>query len=331
MTATVVIALNSEQEFFTLRDHHLVGLHASFPRVRFRAVPDHQLPGALAEADVYLGWRFEADWLRHGAGLRWFATPSAGTDHLPVPHILSSGITVTRSFGFHAQPVAEHAMGMVLAFSRGIITSSRLQRNRSSWKEAMAEEFFDLADSRMLIVGCGSIGGHLALLGHAFAMHVTGVRRTLPQGPHAFIDYVPASQWRDHLPAADVVVNLLPASPSTAGMFDAAAFAALKPDAVFLNLGRGSTVDHQAMTQALHAKPRLRVALDVTTPRPLPREHPLRRHPRVLLTPKSAAFSRAYMDGALRFFASNLHNYLSGRPLRGLVEEAAFHPSEGTY
>ncbi|WKV74183.1 D-2-hydroxyacid dehydrogenase [Streptomyces sp. PCS3-D2] len=329
MTA-VIIALNSEQEFFTIRDHHLVGLQTSFPTVRFHAVSDHELPAALAEADVYLGWQFDPDWLRNHLGLRWFATPSAGTDHLPVPQLLSSGITVTRSYGFHAQPVAEHAMGMLLAFSRGIITSSRLQRNRSSWKEAMAEEFFDLAGSRMLIVGCGSIGAHLGLLGHAFGMDVTGVRRTLPQGQHTFIDYVPATQWRDHLPNADVVVNLLPKSPTTDGMFDAAAFAALKPDSVFLNLGRGSTVDHQAMTQALHEKPRLRVALDVTTPRPLPRKHPLRRHPRVLLTPKSAAFSRAYMDGALRFFAANLHNYLSGRPMRGMAE-TALHQIEGSY
>lgn len=195
----------------------------------------------------------------------------------------------------------------------------------------MAEEFFDLAGSRMLIVGCGSVGAHLGLLGHAFGMHVTGVRRTQPQGPHTFIDYVPARQWRGQLPDADVVVNLLPKSPSTTAMFDADAFAAMRPDAVFINLGRGSTVDHQALTRALHERPRLRVALDVTTPRPLPRQHPLRRHPRVLLTPKSATFSRNYMDGALRFFATNLHNYLSGRPLRGLVEEIALHQIEGSH
>lgn len=327
---TAVIALNSEQDFFTIREHHVAGLRASFPTVRFHAVADHQLSEALAGADVYLGWRFETQWLRHGLGLRWFSTPSAGTDHLPVPQIQAAGITVTRSFGFHAQPMAEHAMAMILAFSRGIITSSRLQRTRIWWKEAMAEEFFDLAGARMLIVGCGSIGSHLGLIGHAFGMQVTGVRRTLPTGTQ-FFDYVHASQWLDHLPAADIVVNLLPESPSTVGMFNAAAFTALKPDAVFLNLGRGSTVDHQAMVQALHDKPRLRVALDTTTPRPLPRKHPLRRHPRVLLTPKSAAFSRSYMDGALRFFAGNLHNYLSGRSLQGLVEETALHQLEGTH
>jgi len=90
---------------------------------------------------------------------------------------------------------------------------------------------------------------------------------------------------------------------------------------VFVNLGRGTTVDHAALLHSLDSGQLGGAALDVTEPRPLPRRHRLRRHPRVVLTPKSAAFSSRYMDEAVTFFADNLHRYLHGWPLNGVITQ----------
>ncbi|MEV7523762.1 D-2-hydroxyacid dehydrogenase [Streptomyces sp. NPDC091371] len=329
VTGKVVIALNSPHSFWAISSEHLDWLREAFPDLDVCAVADDQLPVALAEADVYFGWRLEAGWLPFAPRLKWVATPAAGTDHLPAYEIAASGAVLTRSFGFHAQPMAEHAMGMILGFSRGLLTSARLQRTRRWWKDDLAAEFFDLVGATMLIVGCGNIGTHLALLGQAFGMRVIAVRRSLPAGPRLGVEWLPAADWRQALPVADVVVNLLPGTSDTARMFDASAFAAFKPGSVFVNLGRGSTVDQAALLDALDARPLLGAALDVTVPRPLPRRDRLRRHPRVLLTPKSAVFSRAYMDGAVRFFADNMQRYLAGRPLRGAIEGALPDTTKG--
>ncbi|GHD82328.1 D-2-hydroxyacid dehydrogenase [Streptomyces goshikiensis] len=329
MIGPVVISLNSPHSFWSLGESHLARLRSEFPGLDVRAVADDELPGALADAEVYFGWRFEPHWLPQAPRLKWIATPAAGTDHLPVEEVTRCGTILTRSYGFHRQPMAEHAMGMILTFSRGLLLSSRLQRTRRWWKGELAAEFFDLAGATMLIVGCGSVGTHLAAMGRTFGMNVIGVRRTLPTGPRAGIDWVPATRWRHALPVADVVVNLLPATAETAHLFDASSFASFKAGSVFVNLGRGATVDHAALLAALDSG-RLRGAgLDVTDPRPLPRRHPLRKHPRVLLTPKTGVFSHSYMDCAVRFFADNMHSYLAGLPLRGTAEAVHLIPTEG--
>lgn len=329
MIGPVVIALNSPHPFWAIGPGHMAWLREAFPALEFRTAADEELPTALGAAEAYFGWRFEERWLALAPHLKWIATPAAGTDHLPAQQIAAFGAVLTRSYGFHAQPMAEHAMGMILAFSRGLLVSSRLQRTHRWWKDDLAGEFFDLAGATMMIVGCGSIGTHLAGMGGAFGMQILGVRRIPPDEPQSCIEWIAASHWRQALPAVDVVVNLLPATPDTAGAFDAATFAAFKPGSVFVNLGRGATVDHAALLDALETG-RLRGAgLDVTDPRPLPRRDRLRRHPRVLLTPKTAVFSEAYMDGAVRFFADNLHSYLSGCPLRGAVDELIPDRMEG--
>ncbi|MFD3756741.1 D-2-hydroxyacid dehydrogenase [Streptomyces sp. NPDC058622] len=321
--------MNSPHSFWAIGPGHMAWLREVFPALEFRTAADEELPTALAAAEVYFGWRFEEGWLPLAPHLKWIATPAAGTDHLPARQIAAFGSVLTRSYGFHAQPMAEHAMGMILAFSRGLLASSRLQRTRLWWKDDLAGEFIDLAGATMMIVGCGSIGTHLAGMGRAFDMQVLGVRRTMPHATQNGIEWIPASHWRQALPGADVVVNLLPATPDTAGAFDASTFAAFKPGSVFVNLGRGTTVDHSALLDALESRRLRGVGLDVTDPRPLPRRDRLRRHPRVLLTPKTAVFSHAYMDGAVRFFADNLHSYVSGRPLRGAVDEPIPDRMEG--
>ncbi|MBV2356426.1 D-2-hydroxyacid dehydrogenase [Streptomyces sp. J2-1] len=321
----VLIALESPHTFWRMSFEHERYLSAAFPGVAFRAAGEGNLAQRLADAHVYFGWRFEPSWLSSAPHLRWIASPAAGTDHLPVAEAHSAGVALTRSYGFHGRPMAEHAMGLVLGFSRGLFMSQRLQRNRTWWKDDLAEEFFDLSGATMAIVGCGSIGGHLARTARAFGMDVIGVRRTPPAASEGGITWMHASAVRQAVSIADVVVDLLPTTQATHHFFDHDLFTACKPGSLFVNLGRAWTVDQSALLAALDTGHLRGAALDVHDPKPLPVRHPLRLHPRVVLTPKSSTLCRTYMDDAVAFFADNLHRYLAGQPLNGLAEVPSAH------
>ncbi|MFJ7986442.1 D-2-hydroxyacid dehydrogenase [Streptomyces sp. NPDC096351] len=320
----VLISLESPHSFWRLSAEHERSLSAAFPDVEFRTSTERDVPHRLADAHVYLGWRFEPSWLVGAPHLKWIASPAAGTDHLPVAEAHSVGVALTRSYGFHGRPMSEHAMGLILGFSRGLFMSQRAQRNRTWWKDDLAEEFFDLAGATMTIVGCGSIGEHLACTARALGMDVIGVRRTPPAASAGGITWMHASAVHQAVSVADVVVDLLPATRATDHLFDRDLFAACKPGSLFLNLGRAATVDQSALLAALDAGHLRGAALDVFDPKPLPARHPLRLHPRVVLTPKSSTLSRTYMDEAVTFFADNLRRYLTGQPLDGLAEVPVF-------
>ncbi|MBP5937915.1 D-2-hydroxyacid dehydrogenase [Streptomyces acidiscabies] len=326
----VLISLESPHSFWQLSAEHERVLSTAFPGVEFRTAAEEAVPNQLAQAHVYFGWRFEPSWLFGAPRLRWIASPAAGTDHLPVAEARSAGVALTRSYGFHGRPMAEHAMGMVLGFSRGLFVSQLAQRSRTWWKDDLAEEFFDLAGATMTIVGCGSIGEHLARAARSFGMDVIGVRRRPPVTAGGTIRWMHTSAVHQAVAVADVVVDLLPATRATDRFFDHGLFTAFKPKSVFVNLGRAATVDQTALLAALDAGRLRGAALDVFDPKPLPARHPLRLHPRVVLTPKSSTLSRTYMDEAVAFFADNLRRYLTDQQLNGVAEAPAVRsPSAG--
>jgi phosphoglycerate dehydrogenase-like enzyme len=127
------------------------------------------------------------------------------------------------------------------------------------------------------------------------------------------------------------MINLLPATSATRRFFDRDTFAACRPGTVFINLGRASTVDHDALLAALDAGVLSGAALDVVPRKPPPLNDPLRHHPHLVLTPKSAVFSRTYMDEAVTFFHDNLRLFLSGRPLNGTITDPAQTTEEGCH
>ncbi|MFJ2937279.1 D-2-hydroxyacid dehydrogenase [Streptomyces sp. NPDC087219] len=316
----VLISLESSHSFWRLSAEHERSLSAAFPDVEFRTSTERDVPHRLVDAHVYFGWRFEPSWLVGAPHLKWIASPAAGTDHLPVAEAHSVGVALTRSYGFHGRSMSEHAMGLILGFSRGLFMSQRVQRNRTWWKDDLAEEFFDLAGTTMTIVGCGSIGEHLARAARSFGMDVIGVRRTPPVAAAGGITWMPPSAVHQAVSVADIVVDLLPATRATDRFFDHGLFTAFKPRSLFLNLGRAATVDQAALLAALNTGHLRGAALDVFDPKPLPARHPLRLHPRVVLTPKSSTLCRTYMDEAVAFFADNLRRYLTHQPLNGLAE-----------
>ncbi|MGB8944965.1 MAG: D-2-hydroxyacid dehydrogenase [Streptomyces sp.] len=328
MTTTVMICLNSSYPFWQFSKQHAEELRSAFPDVRFRIAEEHIVAEEIRVADVYFGWAFHTDWLNVPTRLRWAATPSAGVDHWPVAALDAANVMLTRGYGYHGPPMTEHAIGLLLGFSRGLFDSSRLQTRSLWWKDDLAGRFFDLAGQTLTIIGCGSIGVRVAEVAQALGMHVIGVRRNPPRSEPGEIEWLPAHRVHEALARSRAIVNLLPATDETRGFFSESTFKACSPGAVFINLGRASTVDHDALLNALDTGSLAGAALDVQPHKPPALDDPLRHHPRIVLTPKSATFSHTYMDQAVAFFRDNLQLFMADQPLNGAVTSTIGGPHD---
>ncbi|WP_244216985.1 2-hydroxyacid dehydrogenase [Streptomyces carpinensis] len=236
--------------------------------------------------------------------LRAVQSLSAGVEKL-LP-LLPTGVGLHNGRGLHDASTAEHALGLILAAQRDLprwVTDQTAGR----WEPHFTRS---LADATVTIVGYGSIGAALERRLLACEAHVVRVaRRARPgQDVHAVAD-LPGL-----LPATDIVVLVLPETPGTAGLFGVKELAALPDGALVVNVGRGRTLDTEALLDETRGG-RLRAALDVTDPEPLPADHPLRQAPGVLITPHVAGGSAAFRPRAERLIVEQVHRFATGRPL----------------
>ncbi|MBO1750810.1 2-hydroxyacid dehydrogenase [Actinotalea sp. BY-33] len=216
--------------------------------------------------------------------LRVVQLPSAGIEHA-LPH-LPAGLTVCNGRGVHDAGTAELALALTLASQRGLDEAiGAMPEGR--WQPTYRSS---LADRRVLVVGAGAIGSAVARRVEAFEAEVVRVgrsaRRTSEGQVHA-IDEVPAL-----LPTVDVVILVVPLTEETHHLVDAAFLAALPDGALVVNVARGKVIDTQALLAELESG-RLRAALDVTDPEPLPADHPLWRAPRTIITPHEGGYTDA--------------------------------------
>jgi phosphoglycerate dehydrogenase-like enzyme len=243
-------------------------------------------------------------------GLRVVQSLSAGVDWL-LPKV-PAGVVVCRAVGVHDIPVAEWAVASILAMQRRFPEFIEYQR-RGEWNRGPGEDgkIDDIDGHMVLVVGYGSIGRALAARLAPFGARVIGVARNARDGAQ------PASDLPNLLPVADVVVNLLPLTPETEKFVDAAFLARMKPGALFVNAGRGKTVDTEALLEALRSG-RIRAALDVTDPEPLPAGHPLWSAPNILITPHIAGSVARWDARGYGFAAEQIRRYSAGQPLLGI-------------
>ncbi len=243
-------------------------------------------------------------------GLRVVQSLSAGVDWL-LP-MVPAGVVVCRAVGVHDIPVAEWVVASILAMQRRFPEFIEYQR-RAEWNRSPGEDgkIDDIDGHTVLVVGYGSIGSALASRLAAFGARVIGVARNARDGVQ------PVSDLPKLLPLADEVVNLLPLTPETEKFVDAAFLARMKPGALFVNAGRGKTVDTDALLDALRVG-RIRAALDVTDPEPLPDGHPLWNAPNLLITPHIAGSVARWNARGYRFAAEQIRRYVAGQPLLGI-------------
>ena len=240
------------------------------------------------------------------ARLRVVQTVSAGVDWLRgrVP----AGVVVCNARGVYDGPMAEWVVGAILAMQRGLITARDAQ-SATDWRPFEPDE---LAGRRVIILGFGSIGSAVAERLRPFGVDVVGVARTRREGVLGLDDLDEA------LPAADILIDLLPLSVETAGLLDARRLGLLRPGALLVNAGRGPTVDTAALVDALRTG-RLRAALDVTDPEPLPPNHPLWRLPGVLISPHVGGDSRRSLARAYALAGDQIRRFAAGEQLENHV------------
>ena len=215
------------------------------------------------------------------------------------------------------EPVAQHAAAMLLALARNLPTAI-LDKADAKWEMApIRNGSFLLSGQNTLIVGYGAIARRLAEILKPFGLKITAFRRA-PRGDEN-VHTEPISGLDNYLPTADIVINILPSSPSTTDFFNADRFNKLKPGAVYLNLGRGDTTDQDALVAALDSGKLGRAFLDVTTPEPLPADHPLWKSPNCFITPHTAGGTRDEPQRMIEHFLGNFERFLKDAPLQDRI------------
>ena len=264
-------------------------------------------PGAL-EAEFLVATRqFMVEYLRRMPRLRVVQTISAGVDWIK-PH-LPPGVILADGRGVHDVAVSEWVVGAILAQLKLIPEFARAQQRR----EWLGKERLDeLYGKRVLLVGYGSIGRATAARLRPFGAQVVPLARRPRPGVYslAALDRL--------LPEVDVVVLLLPLTAETRRLVDAAFLQRMKQGALLVNAGRGGLVDHEALLTALRSG-RIRAALDVTDPEPLPADHPLWEAPGLWISPHRAAIVPRLRQRGYALAREQVRRYLEGEPLLNVV------------
>jgi len=279
------------------------------------------LADALDGADVlfvhdFLSQAVPGAW--HAADrLKWLHIASAGVDPVMFPGLRDSDVVLTNSRGVFDDSIAEYVLGVILTFAKDLHGSLGLQRQKR-WRHRETER---IAGRRVLVVGTGPIGRAIARTLRAVGMSVSGSGRRAREGDPDFGTVHASAELADHLPGYDYVVVVAPLTEQTKGMFDAAAFAAMKPTARFVNVGRGELVVTADLVEALRAGELAGAALDVFDTEPLPTGSPLWTMDNVLVSPHMSGDFIGWRDTLLEVFADNFTRWQTGAPLRNVVDK----------
>lgn len=245
--------------------------------------------------------------------LRWMHTFSAGVDDAFFGSLLERGVRLTTSSGAQAVPIAQTVILYLLALTRDLPGWLEDQRARR-WNPRSLR---DLQGLHLGVLGMGPIGQAVARLGVAHGMRVTGLRRT-PRGDEP-CETRPMEALPELLDEFDALVVAVPLTEQTRNLMDAAAFANLKPGALFVNVARGEVVDEEALVEALRAGRLAGAGLDVFQEEPLPETSPLWTLPNVIITPHSSGTTPGNEVRASRIFLENLGAYERGDALHNEV------------
>ena len=265
---------------------------------------------AMAGADVMVGWP-EPNLLA-ASSLRLLLLPSAGYEEYLTPELATrEGLAVCNAGGAYSEGVAEHCVAMMLALVRRLpeYLAARPQR---SWEHL--HRHGRLAGSTACVIGLGTLGSAIARRCAALGMDLVGVRQH-PERPNP---YVSAVFGPEDLAAAvadaDHVIGALPGGAATRGLISRKVISAIKPGAYFYNVGRGPSVDEEALIERLAGGSLAGAGLDVFATEPLPDDSPLWSIQNVIVTPHMAGYTWDYPDELCRVFAANLAAYVAGEP-----------------
>ena len=321
----VVSYFELQEVRWTLPESECRRIESRLPAVRVVSIGEPaDLPAALADAQVFVGFHFPRAHFTGAQRLRWIHSASAGVEANLFPELVASNVVLTNSTGLHAVSIPEHVLGQMLVLARNFHEALRLQ-GRAVWSRLQVMSFAggirELSGSALAILGAGAIGRNLAQRAAALGMRVRVMRRdpTRPV-PGAEAVVAPAA-LHELLRWADWVVCALPMTAETRGLIGAAELQAMRSDAFLINVGRGESLDEGALVDALRRGAIAGAALDVFSQEPLPAEHPFWSLPNLVLTPHVSGYTPRYFEKMLLLFEDNLERFLGGRPLRNVVDK----------
>lgn len=266
-------------------------------------LPDHS---TLAKVEFfvppYMGSREDFAVMGRMPQLEVVQALMAGVD--AIAPMVPTGVPVVRAVGLHDTSTAELAVGLMIASLRGIDDAAR-DMSVGRWDHVRRPA---LADRTVGVVGWGGVGKAIAARLAPFETEVIGFSRSGSEGARVI------TEFDRLLPQLDVVVLAIPLGDDTRNFMSDGRLALMSDGSLLVNVGRGSLVDTDALVAEL-AHGRLRAALDVTDPEPLPPDHPLWRSPNVLITPHVGGDSEAFVPRARRLIARQLRRWAAGEPL----------------
>ena len=240
--------------------------------------------------------------------LKWLNSIYAGLDFLPLDLLAHRGTVVTNGAGINAITIAEYAVMLMLTHAKGYREVVRAQDRHEWLMDSPGKR--ELCGERVLLLGLGAIGALVKTRLEAFGMEVVPVRRSPDAGS------LGPDAWRAQLDGFDWIVLAVPSTPETRHLVGAEELATMKPSAVLVNVARGEVVDQDALVAALRERRIEGALLDVTTPEPLPADHPLWDAPgaQVTMHLSGRAQTRMFQRSADRFIA-NLARWRAGEPV----------------
>lgn len=279
-----------------------------------------QYHDALKSAHILIGEPRNEDF-SYCEHLELMQSPSSGVNYYVQGGAFPKNATLCCMTGGYGNILAEHLLGMVLSLCRRL-PEYRDQQHRHEWRILKFDK--QLEDSTLMILGAGDIGTTVARWMRPMVGKIIGVRRTAREFPDCYDEMLTLAELDSRLGEADIIVCALPHTPETVHLLNEDRLRKMKKDAVLVNGGRGSLIDQEALYKLLEEGWFWGVGLEVTSPEPLPAEHPLWEQPRLIITPHAAGNSFAPGSPLERkiwaFIIRNIGSYLHGEPVHNQVD-----------
>ncbi len=271
----------------------------------------------IRDAEVILG-NVNPAFLKFAEKLKWLQLNNAGTEGF-CDGVLPKEVILTNATGAYGLAISEHMIGVLFELQKKLNLYARNQREHI-WKSEGHVRV--IQGSRVLVIGMGDIGTAFAQKMKALGCRTVGIKRREGRKPEGVDDLYTTEHLERELPKADIVAMSLPGNQDTYHMMNRERLALMKKDAVLINVGRGITVDTDALVDALKEERIAGACLDVTDPEPLPADHPLWDMEQVILTPHiSGGYALPEtLEQILTICIENLECYLVKRPLRNLID-----------
>jgi D-2-hydroxyacid dehydrogenase (NADP+) len=322
--ADILISLGGEG-YFAFPKEELAILQHAFPLEVIKEIPPQKLLEEIPQARAVLLWQFPKEALQKASKLQFvmYAADGLGPKRI-YPELVQSSVQVTNSRGVRAQGMAEQGIGSLLTLSRRLHEARDAQQKKLWLKQELITPPMPtiLARKTLVVLGLGEIGTCIAqIASQGLRMRVIGVRAN-PEKACPYVEkmYAP-SQLAAILPEADAVIMALPPTENTTNLMGEKELSQIKSGSLVVNIGRGASLDEDALVAAIQRGQVLGAALDVFREEPLPSTSALWDLPQVLITPHSAGITPDLWRGVNQIFLENLHRAKRNEPLKNWVDK----------